>query len=74
MTLEVENIKDLELKELVSSGLKYASSTITNDLYDVLDSGSDEEELIMNWQSSLKNLKGEVDAYLNSLEKLKVKK
>lgn len=67
----VIKIEDIELRKLVLSALKDASSTISKDLKDALDNSDTIEELINNWQSALENLKGEVEHYWGALEEMK---
>ena len=68
-----DDIENEELKELYIKQMKNGSSTINNDAWDALLSSSTDEELIANWQSSLVDLKNEVEHYWSELEKLKTR-
>ncbi len=69
--MEIDNIKNPELKKQVLKAIKYASSTIVNDLNDALEGSDTDNELIANWQSVLMDLHIEAQEYWSDLEKLK---
>lgn len=69
--MEIDNIKNPELKKHVLEAIQYASSTIRDDLHDALECSSTDDELIANWQSALMDLHIEAQEYWGDLEKLK---
>src|SRR3972149_622134 len=59
--MQIENIENAELKALVKSALKATSSAIVEDLRDILYYSETDNELLLEWHSALKDLKGEVE-------------
>ncbi len=70
--MDTGNIKNPELRKLVESAIKHASSTIVNDLKDALDESSIDDELLANWQSCLESLNNECRHYWGELNELNV--
>lgn len=71
--METGDIKNPELRKLVESAVKHASSTIVNDLKDALDESSIDDELLANWQSSLESLNKECQHYWGELENMNIR-
>lgn len=71
--MEIEDIKNPEIKKLALAAIKNASSTIGNDLHDALEGSNTDEELIENWQSALMDLYNEIQKYWGTLENMKIR-
>lgn len=70
--MHINEIKEPELKKLFLE-LKHASSTIQNDGTDALEESSNDEELIVSWQSKLMDLYNECQSFWGRLENMKSK-
>ena len=69
VNMEIDDIKDKELKQLVQN----VSSMIGKTVQNALEESSDDEELITTLQSKLDEISKEVSYYYSKLEQLKFK-
>lgn len=66
--MEIEELSD-ELKQFVQ-GLKYAASTIENDIYDALEMAKDEEDFLHTALEFMRNLSFEVLDVMSSIDSM----